>query len=147
MGNLYEYFAADTDDQAAAATQTPAGPVGAGGWDAIHGPGIEPSINLADLEEVLTGVSYEDIVGNPRASKTISGDEHCFVVTVTDRLHGTLAALPPDRIPIVAGEWSHAEEFDGAASPGDLAGFLSEFRALAERAAQRSQRLYCWVSL
>ena len=146
MGNLYEYFAARTDDLAAAATETTTGPV-AGGWDAIDGPEIEPSVNLADLEEVLTGVDYGEIVENPRASKTISGDERCFVVTLTDRLHRALASLPPDQIPVVAGEWSHAEEFGGAASPGDLAGFLIELQALARRAEQRSEKLYCWVSL
>jgi hypothetical protein len=147
VGNLYEYFAARSDDHAVAATLASGGPVEVGGWDAIDGPGIEPSINLADLEQVLTGASWDQVVDNPRASKTISANEHGFVVSLTDRLLAALAALPADRIPEVAGEWSHAEEFAGEVSPGDLAEFLTALRLLVQRADARAERVYCWVSL
>ena len=155
MGILYEYFAAGSDEAAVRVLDVTGGPIAANSkrngnhrWDVIDGVAIEPTVNLADLEELLTGVEYDDIVENPRAGDTVASvHDQGLVITVTDSLLGALAALPIGRIAALAGDWSHAEEFGGEASPGDLTKFLTEFSALAKRAAAREERLYCWVSL
>jgi len=68
---VYEYFAAASDDDAVrvhesasrpAPANRPSGPV-----QRIDGAGVEPTVNLADLEELLTGRDYDAITENPGA--------------------------------------------------------------------------------
>lgn len=149
----YQYFAAADDDTAADVLDRPGGPLaavkaGSSHWDAIDGVDIEPTVNLADLEELVTKVDYDLIVENPRSGDTIaSQDDLGLVIAVTDSLRDAMAQLPLGRFASVAGEWSHAEEFDGDVSPGDLTKFVTQFAALAQRAVAADHRLYCWVSL
>jgi hypothetical protein len=147
---LYEYFAAPSDEAAVSVLQVHGGPVAAKGasWDAIDGRGVEPSVNLPELEELLTGVEYDDLIEDPRAGNTLARlEDEAMVITLSDSLHEALAKLPVGRIAGVAGEWSHSEEFGGDISPGDLTGFLTDLVKLAQRAAGKGQRLYCWVSV
>ena len=153
MTLVYEYFAAPSDDDAVRVLEFAGWPVrvGSGGagqpdWDVVDGASIEPTVNLADLEELLTGVDYETIVDNPRAGATLaSQDDQGMVITVTDRLQAALADVEDNRLAPLAAEWSHAEEFGGDASPGDLRAFLTDLVGLASRAMVRNERLYCRV--
>jgi hypothetical protein len=157
MTTLYEYFAAESDDDAVLAMDVAGGPIvgsgaGAGSsssgrsWDGIAGGGIDPATNLTDLEELLTGTAYDDIVEDPRSGHTLASQpDQCMVLTLTESLQKALADLPLGKVAAVAGEWSHAEEFGGVVSPGDLTQFLTDFSALARRATEKNQRLYAWV--
>ena len=153
MTLVYEYFAAPSDEDAVRVLDFAGWPVPAGVprggwpfWDVVDGAGIEPTVNLADLEELLTGADYDLIVENPRAGETLaSQDDQGMVITVTDSLQAALAAIEDNRFAPLAADWSHAEEFEGSASPGDLRGFLTQLSGLAARALSRNERLYCRV--
>ncbi len=155
MSMLYEYFAAPSDEAAVRVLEIRGGPLAArvsGSdaqvWDAIDGVGIEPAVNLTDLEELLTGVEYDAIIENPRAADTLaSQDDQGMVITVTDALQAVLAGAKDTVLATAAQEWAHAEEFGGIADAEDLAVFLHELASLARRARNRGERLYCWVSL
>ncbi len=153
MTLVYEYFAAPSDDDAVRVLEDAGWPVpvgsAAGGtrlWDVVDGAGIEPTVNLADLEELLTGIVFDDVLENPRAGETLANqDDQGMVITVTDSLQAALAALEDNRLAPLAADWSHAEEFGSDASPGDLRAFLTDLSRLAARAAGRNERLYCRV--
>jgi len=149
MTLAYEYFAAPSDEDAVRVLElVGAGPgrVVAGGFDIIDGAGIEPTVNLVDLEELLTGVAYDVITENPRAGETLaSQDDQGMVITITDSLQAALSRIDDNRLAPLAADWSHAEEFGGEVSPGDLRAFLADLSGLAKRALDRNERLYCRV--
>ncbi len=138
MTSVYEYFAAASDEDAVRVLQ------GSSSGDAIDGSGIQPAVNLADLEELLTGATVEQILENPRAGETLAGQADTgMIITVTDTLQAALAAIDDNSFAPLAAEWSHAEEFGGEVSPADLHAFLGRVSALARRASERNERLYC----
>lgn len=153
MGNLYDYFAAP-DDRAAASTFDLLGGPSAGGFDTLETKGIDPTVQLGTLEELLTGRSYEEVADDPRQSAEIGpapkagGDaaEH-GVVTLTDSLAAALADADRERLAEVAVPWSRTDEFWGDTDPELLTDFLVRFADLARRARDRGHRLYCWWSL
>jgi hypothetical protein len=149
MGVMFDYFAAPSDEVAAAV-------IGTGPTVAVADPdlvlessGIEPSVQMATLEELLTGRPYDSIVDDPRSAALLASadDDACLVLTLTDELQAALAGADPQRLLEVAGPWSRTEEFWGRGEPELLADFLGELAALARRAAARGHRLYCWTCL
>ncbi len=173
MGVLYDYFAADSDEHAATAVDLPGGPGGAAvqaparrgglfrrrqepveppsaaetGFDVVSVKGIEPVVQLGTLEELLTGRPYDDIVADPRSGEAVAvrhGGE-LLVLTLSDTLVAALATATDSRLAEVAVPWSRTEEFWGEGDPDELTDFLRDLSALARRAQERGQRLYCWV--
>ena len=56
MGVLYDYFAASSDEVAAAVIELPGGPGAAGrSFDTITGNGVDPVVQMGTLEALLTG--------------------------------------------------------------------------------------------
>ncbi|MGH2600869.1 MAG: hypothetical protein ACRDJ9_15975 [Dehalococcoidia bacterium] len=146
MGVIYEYFAADSDERAAAVIDNPKGPAESG-LAMLPAGGIEPAIQLSTLEELLTGTPFEEIVQRPRSTAAIAerADGQLLVLTLTDEFQAALAEASPERLTEVAEPWSKSEEFFGDAAPEDLTPFLSELATLAREALATGQRLYCWV--
>jgi hypothetical protein len=58
-----------------------------------------------------------------------------------------LADIPPERIPGLAQRWSGIEEFSGFAPPEFLTSATEQLVALANRARDAGESLYCWMSL
>ena len=120
------------------------------GFQVLGGKGIDPGVELATLEELLTGVSWEDVMDGPRSGARIAatGDYEPWVASVTDELQQALAHRAADDFEQVAAAWVRSEELqfdDGDAEP--LARFLRELAGLARDALNRGDRLYCWIRL
>lgn len=147
MSGLFEYFAASSDSEAAAAIEL-AGRASAAGMDVIAIAGVDPVVQLGTLEELLTGRSYDDITDDLRSGVTLAmrdGGETC-VISVTDCLASALAATSDQHLAEVAVPWSETEEFWGQGDPEQLAVFLKALAALARRAVEANQQLYCLSS-
>jgi hypothetical protein len=180
MGVMFDYFAAGSDETAAAMIDDPGGPGGplrgsadlgdalpssdrdaiaarrglnirssATGTLALRVNGIDPAVQLATLESLLTGVAAEDVMAGPRAAMVLAQkrNEDVLVVTLTDELQQGLISARPSTLESVAERWSDTEEFWGSGDPEELDEFLDDFAELARRAADRNERLYCWISL
>ena len=120
------------------------------GFQVLGGKGIDPGVELATLEELLTGVSWENVMDGPRSGARIAavGDYEPWVASVTDELQQALAHREADDFEQVAAAWVQTEEFQfdaGDAAP--LARFLRELAGLARDALNRGDRLYCWICL
>ncbi|WP_432994147.1 hypothetical protein [Dactylosporangium sp. CA-233914] len=146
MGVLTDYFAAASDERAAAVLGTSGGPYDAGlALPVVEAKGIDPVVHLGTLEELLTGVPYAEIVEGPRSGHcagSAEGDD--IVLAVTDELQRALAQAPPDGFASVAEAWARHVPY---ADPVFLADFLRELAALARAARERGDRLYCWICL
>ncbi|AXB42569.1 hypothetical protein [Amycolatopsis albispora] len=150
MGVLFDYFAAPSDEAAAATIDRDGGPGSpAPVFDTLPVKGVDPVVQLGTLEAQLTGRAYADIVADPRSGRDLAsrGGGERLVLTVTDSLAAALAAAPDERLAEVAVPWSETEEFWGQGDPVALADFLRDFAALARRADQAGHRLYCWLSV
>ena len=102
---------------------------------------------MGTFEELLTGRAYDDVVQDPRSGHAVAtrdGGER-LVLTLTDNLVEALAQASPNRLAELAVPWSQTEEFWGEGDPRSLAAFLTSLGALAQRAGEADQRLYCWV--
>ncbi|MDX6431125.1 MAG: hypothetical protein QOE54_3491 [Streptosporangiaceae bacterium] len=149
MGNLYDYFAAADDATAAGTFDLPGGP-SVGDFDTVATKGIDPSVQMGTLEELLTGRPYEEVIEDDRWGEPIDhGDEEAEhgVVTLTGTLVTALAISDRNRLAEVAVPWSQTEEFWGQGDPEALTELLSELSGLARRAEEKGHGLYCWWSL
>ncbi len=151
----YDYFSAPSDEIAASLidalggpTRVPAQANGTPAWDTLSVSGVEPSLHLVELEEIMTGVDFNDILDTPRAGSTLhsSADNEAIISTVSDPLQAVLADAKEEKLADVAVEWSRSEEFDGTVDAADVAAFLHNLAGLARRARSRGERIYCWVS-
>jgi hypothetical protein len=150
MSVLYDYFAASSDEAAAAAIDLPAGPAAAadGSFDTVPGNGIDPVVQLGTLEALLTGRDYDEILqGRPRAGPVLASRDggRRLVVTLTRDLQAALSQADHARLADVATPWCQTEELSGQGDPGLAAAWLDELAGLARRATTRGERLYCWV--
>lgn len=145
MGLLTEYFSATSDDDAAAVLELPGGPLGLRpAPTVVSGNGIEPTVHLGSLEEILTGRPFEDYL--PALPQPVAHVE-TYEVMVTPAPRSTtvaLAALAPQDLARAAGAWSETEELLGA-DPEALADLLRDLAALAREADERGGAVYCWV--
>jgi len=94
--------------------------------DAVAGKGFEPEVMLRTLQSLLTGVPYDELP------------------------EGELVAMEGEDAPGSCScgrnfAWVHTEEFWGDAT--EVLPFLGEVTALARRAQQAGERLYCWMCL
>lgn len=161
MSVLFDYFAAGSDEAAAAAIDRVGGPGSQAVpvppatdvsfalvvYDTVSVKGIDPVVQLGTLEELLTGRPYDEIANDPRSGHIVAardGGER-LVCTITDSLLAALAQSNGDALRRVAEPWSQTEEFWGAADPEVLADVLGDLAGLARRARADDRRLYCWV--
>jgi hypothetical protein len=151
MGVLTDYFSAPSDEAAASAIDRgPSHPLtdpsAEPPFETLQAKNLDPVIMLGTLEALLTGRDYDDIRKGPRQGHLLAGqdDYQLLVLTVTDEIQAALAAASNKQLAEVAVTWSQTEEIGGA-DPKELAGVLEELAGLARRAADRNERLYCWV--
>lgn len=150
MGLLCDYFAAPSDEVAAAVIDAVDGPAAADpALEALELKGVDPVVQMGTLEALLTGVPYDEVSGAPRQGDAVAvrdGGE-VVVVTLTDSLQAALAAADASRVAQVARDWSRTEEFWGAVDVDWLTERLGALSALARNASRRGDRLYCWMSV
>jgi hypothetical protein len=116
-------------------------------YDTVSLKGIDPFIQLATLEELLTGRPYADVVADPRSGHVVESrdDGERLISTITDSLTEALIEAKDEDFMQVAEPWSQAEEFWGQADPQALVEVLRDLASLAQRAQTNGQRMYCWV--
>ena len=160
MGLLCDYFAAPSDAEAAATIDWVGGPgrpaakrslLGRSrssppGYAVVDIKGVEPTVQMATLEEILTGRSFEEILDENIAAIVAERDGgEQLVVRLTQGLQDALAAATDDRLRAAAAQWAETEEFWGQGDPVVLAERLGELASLARSARDDGARLYCWV--
>jgi hypothetical protein len=147
VGVLFDYFRAPDASTAAAVLERLGGPrdPDAPLLDAVAGKGFEPEVMLRKLQSLLTGVPYEEL---PEAELlAMEGKDGPWIVQLSEELRDALADAQASRLPAVAERWVRTEEFWDQATTAEVLPFLGEVTALARRARQAGERLYCWICL
>ena len=139
-----DYFAAPSDDAAAEAMSRlyDADP----SLDTVH-TDIGPEMLVA-LEELLTGVSYQDNTPDVKDGRILVtlGEDEFVLVSVAVEARDALAGADDRRLVELAVRWSQVEEMTGDHDDSNmLVGVLEDLRGLARRASEKGDRLYCWV--
>jgi hypothetical protein len=143
---LIDYFVAADDTVAARVVAGSGGPESIG-FDTLYAKGIDPAVTLGTLESIMTGCSYDAVTDQPRHCHPITdASQEAFVVTVTDTMRDALAHADAGHLSTTAHTWARTDELRGVAAE-DLLKLLEAFAALARRAVEHGQRLYCWWSL
>jgi len=143
MGIACDYFSASSDD--AAAQFVGSGPVDG----SIDGNGIDPIVQMATLEEELTGRNADEII-DAEANNVVAEqhDGEVIVVRLSESLVAAMVASSEQKLLAAVVPWSQTDEFahwqDRA---GDIARFLEELSRLAVQAVEKRETLYCRVSV
>lgn len=143
MAIQIDYFAASTDDEAAATINLEAGPRSESS-DVVPSQDVDPGLALGYLNEVLTGVPVEEFLdGEWPALVAQSNDEQRFVLQV-DPGFVTLMTTREGPYDDLAHQWAKAKAPDGAdewaPDSRDLADFLNDFAQLCFRAMDEGDR-------
>ena len=149
MGVLYDYFRAPDASTAAAVLERVGGPMGgpdAPVLDAVDGKGIDPEVMMRTLQSLLTGVPYDELPWGEMLAMSDDADGP-WIMQLSEELRDALADAQASRLPAVAQQWVRTEEFWDQATAAEVLPFLGEVTAMARRARQAGERLYCWSSL
>ncbi|MEV0403390.1 hypothetical protein [Actinoallomurus sp. NPDC050550] len=173
MGVLFDYFRApDTEAALRLLDQgddVPRGPatIGAGvdALDALDAKGIDPYVILGQLVGLILAVPWSiDLVETvgvwpPEETKPRSREEierlpeespwntGPWLEELGDRIRDALADVDDSTLPSVADEWARIEEFGGHMDAAHALDIIEGFVALARRARQADDQLYCWICL
>ncbi|MEU1271253.1 hypothetical protein [Streptomyces sp. NPDC005799] len=147
MGVIYGYYAAADDGDAAGAIVREDGEPFGAGYDEVEVKGIDPMVDLLPAETLITGLSAETVKSDPRRGELIAvvADGEAISLSLTDTFRDALAAFDKQLLDAVAQGWAASGDFYTPPDPSDLSDFLHKLSGLAERAAGRGQRLYCWI--
>lgn len=153
MGVLFDYFRApgvaevrrhmDENDASSPMPET---------FDGFWLKHIDPSVVLGQLVGFVTDrESTTDLADDrliwPEGGEQDMSHEGPWVTVLDDRARDVLADIPADRVPDLAERWATVEEFRGHADPEFLREVVADFSALALRARERSESLFCWICL
>lgn len=175
MGLICEYFLAPSDEAAAATADRVGGPgrpdepaparrrglfrraapadVSPGPeapiYPTVDGGGVEPIVELGQLEALLTGQPADTVLDVNAASGILAERRGggLLVVRVSDALVAVLADASAEELVAVARPWSQIEEFGGLCDPSTAADWLGELADLARQGRDRGEAMYCWVSV
>ncbi|GII26453.1 hypothetical protein [Planosporangium mesophilum] len=154
MGVLYDYFRAKDDAAAVRLMEDlDGGPVVGSGdgvaVDAIDLKGIEPAVTLGKLVSFVRGVSWE--VNLVDLKLLWSGDEQegPWLMTLDRATRDTLASITDAQVLELSAQWGRIEELAwGGPLPDDqMLPAIEEVAALARRARDAGEDLYCWCCL
>jgi hypothetical protein len=149
VGVLFDYFRAPDVSTAATVLERVGGPTSpdldAPVLDAVAGKGFEPEVMMVTLQSLLTGVPYEELPDGELLAT--GGEDGPWILQLSEELRDALADAQPSRLPAVAEQWVRTEEFWDQATATEVLPFLDEVTALARRARQADERLYCWMCL
>lgn len=160
MGVLTDYFTAPSDEAAAATIDWDGGPSrpdaqrrsvlrrgrGLEPLPTVDFGGVEPTVQMGTLDEILTGTPFEEVLADPTAAILAERDGgERLVLRLSTRLQAALAASNAERLRGAAIPWAATDEFFGLGDPEELGDSLVELSGLARSAEQLGQRLYCWL--
>lgn len=170
VGVLIDYFRAPDGETALRLLDegdgVPHGPATVGaGVDALDAKGIDPDVVLGQLVGLILAVpwsvdlietvgvwppeetkprSVEEMNGLPEDSPWHTGP---WLEELSNRIRDALADVDDHALPSIADEWARIEEFDGHMDMTFALDIIESFVALARRARQADDRLYCWICL
>jgi hypothetical protein len=170
VGVLFDYFRAPDGkaalrllDQGDGAPSAPAA-IGTG-VDALDAKGIDPHVMLGQLVGLILAVPWSvglvQTVGvwPPEETKPRSLEEmdqlpeespwkaDLWLEELDDRIRDAFAEVDDYALPSVADEWARIEEFGGHMDATLALEIAEGFVALARRAREADDRLYCWTCL
>jgi hypothetical protein len=149
VGVLYDYFRAPDASTAAAVLERVGGPMGgpdAPVLDAVDGKGIDPEVMMRTLQSLLTEVPDDELPWGEMLAMSDDANGP-WIMQLSEELRDALADAQASRLPAVAEQWVRTEEFWDQATAAEVLPFLGEVTAMARRARQAGERLYCWSSL
>ncbi len=145
-GLVFYYFVASSPEAAADVVLAPGGPAAQAGTVAVND--VEPVVQLGKLEEILTGVPYEQVVDGaddrPAPPPERTGD--WTVLGTSQALQRKLTHLGPAQRRAAAEEWSGTEEMRGV-GPDRLAQVVDALCALCRLADRKAELVYAAASL
>ena len=170
MGVLFDYFRAPDRDAAFRLLDqgdgVPSGPATMGASvDALDAKGTDPVVILGKLVALILVVPWSvDLVETvdvwpPEETKPRSLEEMHrlpedspwntgpWLGELSDRVRDAFAEVDDYALPSVADEWARIDEFSGHMDATLALDITEEFVALARRARQANDRLYCWMCL
>lgn len=159
MGLLCDYFTAGSDAEAAATLDWIGGPSkppakkglfsrkSGEGHPTLPLKGLEPTMWMGKLEELLTGRTFDEILDDPSGKIVASRDGgERLVLPITENLQQALGDLPDERLEEIGLQWATADEYYGTGGdPAVLGSALRDLRDLVRSGRLRSEKLYCWV--
>ncbi|MEU4563173.1 hypothetical protein AB0F72_32750 [Actinoplanes sp. NPDC023936] len=153
MSSLYDYFRApgaaairEHMDENEADSPVP------DTFDGIQLKTIDPSVILSQLIASAMGREWgTDLVDDrlvwPEDGEQDLEHEGPWVTALNDRCRDVLAGITADRVPELAEQWATVEEFGGYGDADYLRDVITDFVALAIRARERGESLYCWMTV
>jgi hypothetical protein len=157
VGVYFDYFRATDDDQATGTHELPGGPLAGDAparLDGVSTKGVFPDPHLEQLVAHASGVPYER---GPRTSWQLwppadtppPTDETSLWLTdpsverLATRIRDVLADVDPGDVQVLAEVWAA----DVSHSVDEAARTITDLIAVARRARESGQDLYCWSSL
>jgi hypothetical protein len=121
-------------------------------FDGVELKGIDPAVTLGRLVAFVMDTTYSSELVNDRLIWPEGGEqdtEHMgpWVVILDDQTRDTLAGVAAQRVPDLAERWTEIEEFGGMFTVDGLRSSVEQLTALARRARDSGESLYCWISL
>jgi hypothetical protein len=106
--------------------------------------GLDP-LQLVEVEELLTDVSYDEICERPRCRRIIAERDGGgkFVLTLNDELRDALAGATAERLAAVSVSWAETSGLVDQDDVDALEHLLGEFAVLAREARASGAQLYC----
>ena len=146
MSVTTHYFVAASEAEAAAVIDK--GPAGQPGIAHVaEWSGIDPVVMLGTLEELITGVTFEELLAAGQTKSIAQRDGGMLLVLpVRPGLLEALATSDDGGLAAYAVQWSQTDELEGS-DPDDLAEVISELAALARSARETGGGVYCWISV
>ncbi len=144
-GLVFFYFVAPSPEAAADVVLAPGGPAARSGTAAVKD--VEPVVQLGKLEEILTGVPYEQIVdgagGRPAPAPERTGG--WTVLGTSPELARRLSRLGPAQRRAAAEKWSGTQEMRGV-GPDRSAEVVDALCSLSRLADRSGQLVYAAAS-
>jgi len=158
MGVLTDYFRAPSVaavlEQLA---QRDGGPLvsedsGSSAFDGVELKSVDPPVALGQLVAFAMDKAYSSDLVDDRLIWPEGGEQdpdHMgpWVAALDDHTRDALAGVPAQRVPDLAERWAAIEEFGGVIPVEDLRSAVARLTALARRARDNDESLYCWISL
>ncbi|MBU2664914.1 hypothetical protein KOI35_15535 [Actinoplanes bogorensis] len=153
MGVLYDYFRAPSLAQVRAhMDENDAHSPVPGTFDGIELKNFDPGVVLGRLVGFVTGQEWNtELVRDrliwPEGAEQDMEYEGPWVVVLPDGVRDILAGIPAERMTELAERWAAIDELSPHADPEFMRELVSEFAALAARARENDDSLFCWMSL
>ncbi|MDG4759169.1 hypothetical protein [Micromonospora sp. WMMD710] len=154
MGVLYDYFRAK-DDAAAVRLMKDfeGGPfaVSRGGIavDAVDLKGIEPTVTLGKLVSFVRQVDWEVSLVDLELLWSEDEQDGPWLMSLDRATRDTLASISNAQVLELSAQWGRIEElaWSGPLSDDEMLPVIEKVAALAQRARDAGEDLYCWCCL